>query len=63
VAGRTFVVGEVRGHIEAPESVPGRFPTLDRRDGLVFLLGDVDRGPHSAEVVDRVRRLRRESPA
>jgi len=56
VAGRTIAIGDVHGDLHALETLFSRLPVLDRDDTLVFLGDYVDRGPHSAEVVQWVRR-------
>jgi serine/threonine protein phosphatase 1 len=55
VAGRTFTVGDIHGELHALERVLARFPPLDARDTIVFLGDYVDRGPHSAQVLDLIR--------
>ena len=55
--GRTFAIGDLHGDLHALDRLLARLPRLDGDDTLVFLGDYVDRGPHSAQVVDRVRRL------
>ncbi len=55
MSGRTFVVGDIHGELDALERVLSRLPALDANDTIVFLGDYVDRGPHSAQVLDLVR--------
>lgn len=55
--GRTFVFGDIHGDSDALETVLARLPALGADDTLVFLGDYLDRGPHSAAVVERVRTL------
>ncbi len=55
MAGRTFVVGDIHGELEALQRVWARLPTLDSADTIVFLGDYVDRGPHSAQVLEFIR--------
>jgi len=55
--GRTFAIGDVHGDIDALERLLTRLPQLLASDTVVFLGDYLDRGPHSAEVVARVRGL------
>ncbi len=59
MAGRTFAIGDIHGELEALRAVLGKLPTLDERDTLVFVGDYVDRGPHSAQVIEHVRELAR----
>jgi serine/threonine protein phosphatase 1 len=61
--GRTFVIGDIHGDLEALQALLGRLPPLDAGDTLVFLGDYLDRGPHSAEVVALVRALPEQTPA
>lgn len=61
VAGRTFVIGDVHGELEALERLLARLP-LAAADTVVFLGDYVDRGPNPRGVVERVRRFVAESP-
>ena len=63
MSGRTFVTGDIHGDLEALRRVFGKLPPLDRGDTLVFLGDYVDRGPHSAQVIDELRSLPRRVPA
>ncbi|MBI2892702.1 MAG: serine/threonine protein phosphatase [Deltaproteobacteria bacterium] len=60
---RTIVIGDVHGEEGHLEVLLGRLPELDADDTLVLLGDYVDRGPDSKGVVERVRRLARESVA
>jgi len=63
MAGRTFATGDIHGDLEALLRVEEQLPRLDAGDTLVFLGDYVDRGPHSAQVVDYLRSLPRRTPA
>jgi serine/threonine protein phosphatase 1 len=63
MSGRTFVVGDIHGEIEHLERILHRLPEPGRGDTLVFLGDYVDRGPHSREVVERLRALPARTPA
>ncbi len=58
---RTFIIGDIHGDSAALDRLLLRLPLLDS-DTLVFLGDYVDRGPDSAGVVDRVRRLAAGAP-
>lgn len=60
---RTFAIGDIHGDLEALVRVFGRLPALEATDTVVFLGDYVDRGPRSAQVIDFVRSLERETPA
>ncbi len=60
---RTFAVGDIHGDLDALERAFERLPDLLPTDTVVFLGDYIDRGPHSAEVVEFVRRRAREGPA
>ncbi len=53
---RTFIIGDIHGDSAALDRLLLKLPLADS-DTLVFLGDYVDRGPDSAGVVDRVRRL------
>ncbi len=55
--GRTFVVGDVHGDLDALERVLGDLPAPGAGDSLVFLGDYVDRGPRVRETVTFLRRL------
>lgn len=55
--GRTFVVGDIHGDVEALERVIDRFPEVDASDTIVFVGDYVDRGPRSKDVISFVRDL------
>ncbi len=59
MAGRTFVVGDIHGDLEALRTLVAKMPKLEPEDTLVFLGDYIDRGPHSAEVVEVVRGIER----
>jgi len=63
MAHRTFAIGDIHGDLAALETLLGRLPVLDAEDTLVFLGDYVDRGPHSAKVVEKVRTLGQQIPA
>lgn len=63
MAGRTFAIGDIHGDLATLETLLGRLPRLTADDTLVFLGDYIDRGPDSAGVVARVRRLADEGPA
>ena len=54
---RTFAVGDIHGDIDALEALLAKLPPLAPDDTIVFLGDYIDRGPHSADVVARVRTL------
>lgn len=60
---RSFAFGDIHGELEALERVLSRLPALTAADTLVFLGDYVNRGPRSAEVVERLRALPGETPA
>ena len=63
MAGRTFAIGDIHGDIAQLFILLSRLPTLDAQDTIVVLGDYLDRGPHSARVIDYVRRLPMETPA
>jgi serine/threonine protein phosphatase 1 len=63
MAKRTFVVGDIHGDLEALFKVLACLPTLTKDDTLVFVGDYIDRGPKSAQVVDYVRKLPKQTPA
>ncbi len=63
MAGRTFAIGDIHGDIAQLFVLMSRFPSLDPGDTIVFLGDYVDRGPHSARVVEFVRTLHKDTPA
>ena len=63
MAGRTFAIGDIHGDIGQLFVLLSRLPTLDEDDTIVFLGDYLDRGPHSARVIDYVRRLPQETAA
>jgi len=50
MAGRTFVVGDIHGDLDALRTVIAKLPLIDADDTVVFLGDYLDRGPHSMEV-------------
>jgi serine/threonine protein phosphatase 1 len=57
MAGRTFVIGDIHGDLDALFRVLSAFPELDAGDTIVFVGDYLDRGPKSKGVVDYVRAL------
>jgi serine/threonine protein phosphatase 1 len=55
--GRTFAVGDIHGELGHLLVLMARLPRLEPEDTLVFLGDYVDRGPHSRQVIDYLRRL------
>jgi serine/threonine protein phosphatase 1 len=51
MAGRTFVIGDIHGDLDALRVVIGKLPLVSKEDTVVFLGDYMDRGPHSLEVV------------
>ncbi len=60
---RTFAVGDIHGDLEALEIVLARLPRLEATDTIVFVGDYVDRGPRSAQVIERIRGLASRGPA
>src|SRR3954464_2446984 len=61
---RAYVVGDVHGRLDLLEQLLDRIhreiDAQPKRDCLLVFLGDlIDRGPNSAEVVERLRTYRR----
>jgi serine/threonine protein phosphatase 1 len=63
VAGRTFVIGDIHGDLEALDILFKRLPVMTAADTIVFLGDYIDRGPNSAGVVARVRKIMADGPA
>ncbi|HMM36622.1 MAG TPA: metallophosphoesterase family protein [Thermoanaerobaculia bacterium] len=63
MAGRTIAIGDVHGDLEGLERLLSRLPVLLPEDTLLFVGDYVDRGPHPAAVVRRVRALPSETAA
>ena len=61
--GRTFAIGDIHGDLCALECLLGRLPEAKASDTFVFTGDYLDRGPDSAGVVARVRKLQRDSAA
>ena len=60
---RTFAIGDIHGDLDGLEAVLRRLPELHPTDTLVFVGDYVDRGPGSAQVIARVRKLQADGPA
>lgn len=56
MAKRTFAVGDIHGDLDALEHVLAKLPPLDAEDTVVLLGDYIDRGPHSAQVIEFVRK-------
>jgi serine/threonine protein phosphatase 1 len=54
---RTFAVGDIHGDLAALERTLAKLPPLDAEDTLIFMGDYIDRGAHSAQVVDYVRNV------
>ncbi len=63
VAGRTFVIGDIHGDLEALQVLFQRLPAVEAEDTVVFLGDYIDRGPYSAGVVAWVRDFARATRA
>jgi serine/threonine protein phosphatase 1 len=61
--GRTLAIGDIHGDLDALERLLINAPRLGADDTIVFLGDYLDRGPHSAQVVARVRALAASGPA
>ncbi len=59
--GRTFVIGDIHGDLDALRTLVARMPDVGASDTLVFLGDYIDRGPKSREVVTVVRGLDRDT--
>src|SRR4051794_31057150 len=60
---RAYVVDDVHGHLELPEALLSNIQKeVERRPArktLLVFVGDlIDRGPHSAQVIERLRTYR-----
>ncbi|HWO13561.1 MAG TPA: metallophosphoesterase family protein [Polyangiaceae bacterium] len=60
---RSFIFGDIHGDLAALERALSLLPPLDAGDTLIFLGDYLDRGPHSAQVVERVMRLHEHTAA
>jgi serine/threonine protein phosphatase 1 len=60
MAGRTFVIGDIHGDLDALRKVMAKLPLIDGDDTVVFLGDYLDRGPHSMEVCRVVMALDRQ---
>lgn len=63
MAARTFAIGDIHGDLYQLYRLLAGLPELDSRDTLVFMGDYMDRGLHSARVVDYIRRLPSVTPA
>lgn len=63
MSGRTFAIGDIHGETDHLFRLLGGFPTLDAEDTVVFIGDYVDRGPHSKQIVDYVRKFHETTPA
>ena len=63
MAGRTFAIGDLHGEPDALDVLLSRLPPLDASDTVVLLGDYLDRGPRSADAVERVRQLPARLPA
>ena len=61
--GRTFAIGDIHGDLAALDKLLTRLPAMTAEDTIVFLGDYIDRGPDSAGVVARVRKLMADGPA
>ncbi len=53
--GRTFAIGDIHGDLRHLEGLLTCLPPVGLEDTLVFLGDYLDRGPHSAQVIDFLR--------
>lgn len=60
---RTYAIGDIHGELEHLEQLLAKLPDLTPSDTLVFLGDYIDRGPKSREVVERLMRLPKTTPA
>ena len=63
MANRTFAIGDLHGDRDALFKLMSCLPPLDAEDTLLFLGDYIDRGPYSAQVLEYVRTLHRQTPA
>jgi serine/threonine protein phosphatase 1 len=63
MAGRTFAIGDIHGDLEQLFRILSCLPSLEKNDTIVFVGDYIDRGPRSAEVIDFLRKLPKETPA
>jgi serine/threonine protein phosphatase 1 len=57
MASRTFAIGDIHGEADQLERLLAKLPALTASDTLVFLGDYIDRGPHSKQVIERIRTL------
>ncbi len=60
---RSFAIGDVHGDTEHLFRLMSCLPPLTEHDTVIFLGDYVDRGPRSAQVVDYIRNLHKDTPA
>jgi Calcineurin-like phosphoesterase len=63
MANRSFAIGDIHGDTAHLFKLLSCLPKLDEEDTLVFVGDYVDRGPHSAQVVDYIRTMSSRTPA
>lgn len=63
MANRTFAIGDIHGEKDHLFKLLADFPTLDEEDTIVFMGDYIDRGPHSAQVIDYIRNMEDHTPA
>jgi len=56
MANRTFAVGDIHGDLRALEKTLAKLPRLDVSDTMVLMGDYLDRGVHSAQVVEFIRK-------
>jgi serine/threonine protein phosphatase 1 len=59
---KIFAIGDIHGCIDQLQALMAKIPIDFARDTLVFMGDYIDRGPHSAEVVDYLVKLKRREP-
>ena len=57
MAGRSFVIGDIHGDLQALHRVMSLLPEMDEEDTIVFLGDYLDRGPYSADVIHYIREI------
>src|SRR5437867_10421634 len=63
MAGRTFAIGDIHGDLDQLFRILACLPALEKEDTLVFVGDYIDRGARSAEVIDFLRHLPKQTPA
>ena len=61
--GKTLVIGDIHGDLDALDRLLAKVPPMSADDTIVFLGDYLDRGPHSAQIIARVRELSARGPA